>query len=144
MFHNERFIIFYIVFGWQKILHPKIQFSTKHFSYPQNSPKLFCKAGIVLSFSIWVCKRKVPVYKCFPCTSSLLFWVEVFVWKFLNEVGPKGQPNSEISKTNTKTQKWSEQVQGNHLYTWTCLYTHNKLRRSVLFLPLGYRMNNRN
>ena len=94
------------------------------------------EVGIDLSCSISVWKRKVTVQKSFPCTSSPLFWFEVFLWKFLNEVGPWGPTEFRNFHKNTEIQKRGEQGQGMIFCTWNLLF-HSQIEQELPFLIEG-------
>ena len=95
--------------------------------------KLFLKT-FPAQLSVW--KRKVTVQKSFPCTSSPLFWFEVFLWKFLNEVGPWGPTEFRNFHKNTEIQKRGEQGQGMIFCTWNLLF-HSQIEQELPFLIEG-------
>ena len=74
------------------------------------------------SCSIWLWKSKFHVQKIIPCPCSPLFWISVFLWKFLNSVGPHGPTSLRNFHKNTSNQKRGELVQGKLFCTVTFLF----------------------
>ena len=74
------------------------------------------------SCSIWLWKSKFHVQKIIPCPCSPLFWISVFLWKFLNSVGPHGPTSFRNFHKNTSNQKRGELVQGKLFCTVTFLF----------------------
>ena len=72
------------------------------------------------SCSIWLWKSKFHVQKIIPCPCSPLFWISVFLWKFLN--GPHGPTSFRNFHKNTSNQKRGELVQGKLFCTVTFLF----------------------
>ena len=85
------------------------------------------------SCSIWLWKSKFHVQKIIPCPCSPLFWISVFLWKFLNSVGPHGPTSFRNFHKNTSNQKRGELVQGKLFCTVTFLFHTSNWAGKVYF-----------
>ena len=88
------------------------------FSCAESSPSI--RKGYSCSISLW--KSKVHVQKIIPSPRWPLFWISVFLWKFLNSVGPHGPTSFRNFHKNTSKQKRGELVQGKLFCTVTFLF----------------------
>ena len=89
------------------------------------------------SCSIWLWKSKFHVQKIIPCPCSPLFWISVFLWKFLNSVGPHGPTSFRNFHKNTSNQKRGELVQGKLFCTVTFLFHTSNWAGKVYSYPGG-------